>query len=147
MEPEQVLAYAQQVYEELQYGHVSEFDWLSTVNELVDSGMFTVPQAAKIAGRNPAYVQRVVSKQQGTLDAGKRSRGGVSGNFNPESLRTLRFLRTQWFSRRKHQRIDSATRDNLVVLLNEGNGVRLIEHITTIPAAYLYRLSKELREK
>ena len=146
MIPEQVLARAQQAYESDRFAGPDNFDWRNEVRYLLDSGLFTVPQASAITGMSVGHVRRVLAQEEGTVVEGTRSRYGVAGKFNPESLGSMRVLRSQWYSRTPRRSMDPATESQVITLLNEGNGVRVIEHLTTIPSAYIYRARERMKK-
>lgn len=141
MEVERALAYAQEVYEELRFLEPKEFDWWTAAKSLIESEVFTVPQVAAIMGRDPVYLRQKVLKELGTT-GGKRSRTGVSGKFNPDTLMDIRLLRTEFFSF-QGKRLPSHIEDAIVPLLKKGNGVRVLAHLTGIPD---YKINRARRE-
>lgn len=143
---EAVLSYAQEVYEELRFLPTDKFDRWVSAERIINSGVFTVPQTAKIVGMNPVYLQQLVRNRIGRADTSKRSRSGVSGNFNPESLLGIRVLRNQWYSRKDRARVDTDIKRQILEILDAGNGVALIEYLTEVPASILNRTRRE-REK
>lgn len=144
--PEHVLRRAQEIYQTDRFAGPHEFEWKQELRYLLDSGLFTVPQAAAIVGVNVAHARRVLAEVEGKLDRNVRTRYGVSGRFNPDSLPTIRTLRGQWYSSTPRQRMDYATEQAVLDLIDQGNGVRVIEHLTTIPSAYIYRAVNRRRE-
>jgi|SRR5690606_27799132 len=138
---ERALAYGQEVYDELRFLDPRDFDWWTAAKQLIESGVFTVPQVAALVNKDPVYVRQKTLAEYGRTE-GVRTRGGVSGKFNPETLMDIRMLRTDHFSYQS-KRLPSHLEDRVVELLKKGNGVRLLAHLTGIPDYKINRIRRD----
>lgn len=153
MNTDEALDYAIEMWDRVNNNDPIAYDWKGPLRTLVLSGVFTIPQAAQILRINAQYAQRYIKQVEGPARKDRRSRGGVSGNISPGSLDKIKLLRALWTEREGdadggRSRPVSDTERRLIADLvwDEGNGVRFLHHLTTVPVATLYRIRKEAIE-
>lgn len=148
MDTEKVLEYATDLRADVLSSDPQAIDWRTHLRALTQSGVFTTPQAASILNINKQYAQRYLVQVQGKVkERGKRSRSGVPGNFDPDSLDDFIVLRHLWEGHEKGAHATDTEREVIERLLKAGNGVRLINFLTGVPVGILYRVRKEMLER
>lgn len=157
MNTDEILDYAIDMREQARKTDPRMFEWRTPLRTLVQSGVFTTPQAAAILRVSKQYAQRYMKEIEGPANTGKRTRGGVSGKLDPESLDRIKLLRALWTSREaetepnkrgRAKPIGETERELIAAILSDGaNGVRMISYLTTVPVQTLYRVRKEEGEE
>src|SRR5690625_7991401 len=99
MNTDEILDYAIDMREQARKTDPRMFEWRAPLRTLVQSGVFTTPQAAAILRVSKQYAQRYMKEIAGPATTGKRTRGGVSGKMGPEGLHAIKLLRAQETSR------------------------------------------------
>ena len=124
-----ILEYANDVYQVQRFD--PDFDWRKAVNHLVGSDMFTATQAGIITGISRGHVQKHLREENGKT--GKRTRAGVAGKFNPDSLLKIQLVQAKVYAREKRNRLTSDVREMVKDIVDEGTGASLIAHLTGVP--------------
>lgn len=152
MNTDEVLDYAIEMRDVAQETDYTLFDWRTPLRVLVQSGVFTTPQAARILRMSKQYAQRHIKSLEGPASADKRSRSGVAGHLDPADLDKIKLLRAMWSvreadmvdGRQRYRSISEAERELIEdIVNNEENGVRTLSHLTGVPVQTLYRVRRE----
>lgn len=140
---------AEQIYKEKRFLPLGMYDWQADAIRLAEANAFTGPQLAAIFGRHPQYVGDVLRAHFGSDPTRKRRAfSGVAGNFNPESLARLGYLRERWAARRGgRERITPQMQALMWDCIQDGNGLSVISHLTGIPRPTLVKIKKKGEER
>lgn len=117
------------------------YDWRKDVELLVGSDAFTARQAAAIVGRDIGYVNTHARNTlgKGRADTRRRTLGGVAGNLNLDSLKTIRYLRARWAMHQEGRQMQDTDRTHLAAVVEAGNGASMVAHLTGIPVSIVRR--------